>query len=88
MYRLLHAVFFFLLFLICFAALVFRCSPSSRDVIATENPAITMWLTTGDRAVLLEKQQSILFSDSSNSQAVIEIDTTQRFRPSTDSAMP
>jgi glucosylceramidase len=78
MYRLLHAVFFF--FLVFFAALVFRCSPSTRDVIATEIPAITMWLTTGDRAALLEKQQSILFSDSSNSQAVIEVDTTRRFQ--------
>jgi glucosylceramidase len=42
---------------------------------------VTMWLTTGDRSALLQKQNvSLLFSNTTNQNTTITVDTTQTYQ--------
>ena len=62
------------------ALLLFGFFISCSGINEENSPATAMWLTTGDRSSLLEKQEDLPFTDSSHIRTVIEVDTTQRFQ--------
>lgn len=57
------------------------CTPPASDPRSANGQAVvSYWLTTGDRAALLEEQPSIAFRSETGKSAVIAIDTSQHFQ--------
>jgi glucosylceramidase len=68
------------LFFCCFAAILAACNPPPADATETGTGDIDVWLTSGDKASLLKKVQSLSFLSDANGSNVIEIDEAQPFQ--------
>lgn len=66
------------------ASLIFSSSGCKKDAAITVPPqemgSVDVWLTTGDRQQLLQKQPQLKFTKDAGLSTVIEIDTTQTFQ--------
>lgn len=65
-------------------SLIFSSSGCKKDAATTAPPqemgTVDVWLTTGDKQQLLQKQPQLKFSGDAGSSPVIEIDTTQTYQ--------
>ena len=66
-------------------SLLFACacsknSSTNNPVIVVPDAAMDYWITTANQSKLLEQQTAILFSSVSNTNPVIEVDSTQTFQ--------
>jgi len=74
-YFLLHVVIIFV-----FSLLTFSCGTTSADRTTAETSDVSVWLTTGDKESLLEKQPALAFQATTASPTVIDVDATARFQ--------
>jgi glucosylceramidase len=60
---------------------ILSCSVNKKEIVAKgKNGEISLWLTTGDKQSLLEKQTELNFQTGLTHESIISIDTTQTFQ--------